>query len=184
MKSIRVTLAAWVLVLLVAGSANAAGQQVVFLVRHAERAASPAPAPPAGNMSMIAAADDPPLSPAGQERATRLAAILRSSDIKQIFTTELLRTRQSAGPAAQGMHVEITQVPAKNLDALVAQIRQATGNTLVVGHSNTVPDILKRLGVKDDVTIADTEYDNLFIVVLPEVGGPEVGGPTLIRLRY
>jgi broad specificity phosphatase PhoE len=98
MKSIRVTLAAWVLVLLVAGSANAAGQQVVFMVRHAERAASPAPAPPAGHMSMTAAADDPPLSPAGQERAARLAAMLRSSDIRHIFTTEFLRTRQTAAP--------------------------------------------------------------------------------------
>jgi hypothetical protein len=50
---------------------------------------------------------------------------------------------------------------------------------LVVGHSNTVPDLLKRLGVKTAVSIGDAEYDNLFVVVRAATGEP-----TLIRLRY
>jgi hypothetical protein len=50
---------------------------------------------------------------------------------------------------------------------------------LVVGHSNTLPEVLKKLGVKDDIKIEDSEYDNLFIVVRPESGEP-----TLIRLRF
>ena len=54
-----------------------------------------------------------------------------------------------------------------------------TGNVLIVGHSNTVPDLLKRLGVKDAITIAESEFDNLFVVVRPASGEP-----TLIRLRY
>ena len=46
---------------------------------------------------------------------------------------------------------------------------------LVVGHSNTLPAILKALaGV--DVAIADNEYDNLFVVV------PATG--TMTRIRY
>jgi hypothetical protein len=53
------------------------------------------------------------------------------------------------------------------------------GNVLIVGHANTVPDLLKGLGIKDDITIADAEFDNLFVVVRPEAGEP-----TLIRLRY
>ena len=67
----------------------------------------------------------------------------------------------------------------KDPGPLVARVRQVKGNVLIVGHSNTLPDLLKKLGVKDVVNIADDEYDNLFIVVRPATGGP-----TLIRLRY
>ena len=59
------------------------------------------------------------------------------------------------------------------------QMTKAAGNVLVIGHSNTVPDLLKRLGVKQAITIADSEYDNLFVVVRHGTGEP-----TLIRLRY
>jgi hypothetical protein len=56
---------------------------------------------------------------------------------------------------------------------------KSTGNVLVIGHSNTIPELLKRLGVKETIAIADSEYDNLFIVVRGATGEP-----TLIRLRY
>ena len=35
---------------------------------------------------------------------------------------------------------------------------------LVVGHSNSVPDVITGLGVKTPVTIGDDEFDNLFLV--------------------
>ncbi len=58
-------------------------------------------------------------------------------------------------------------------------MRRVKGDELIVGHSNTVPDLLQRLGIRDAITIADAECDNLFIVVRPAAGEP-----TLIRLRY
>jgi broad specificity phosphatase PhoE len=178
MKSTRVFLAACVLALM-AGAANADAQQTVFLVRHAERAASPTPPATMTGGSMTAPADDPPLSAAGNERSARLATMLRSADIKHIFTTQFLRSRQTAAPAADAMHLQITVIPSKDQDGVIARIRQAQGNVLVVGHSNTLPEVLKKLGVKDDIKIEDSEYDNLFIVVRPESGEP-----ALIRLRF
>jgi broad specificity phosphatase PhoE len=154
-------------------TASAAAQQTIFVVRHAERA----DATPAGAAAMTAPANDPPLSTAGHERAARLAAILRSADIKHIFTTEFQRTRQTAAPAAAALKLEATAV--KDVTGLLPRLAEAKGNILVVGHSNTVPDILKRLGIKDAITIADTEHDNLFIVFRPLTGDP-----SLIRLRY
>lgn len=154
-----------------AAPALAAEPQLVFLVRHAERAASDA--------SMTASSNDPPLSAAGHERAARLAVMLRSANIRNIFSTELLRTRQTAAPTAQAGRLETMAIGARDVAGLLAQVRQAKGNVLVVGHSNTVPDVLKALGLKETVTIPDAEYDNLFIVVRPEGGEP-----TLIRLRY
>jgi broad specificity phosphatase PhoE len=174
MTSVR-TLAAAACALTLLVAAPAAAEQTIFVVRHAERADTPAP----GSAAMTAPATDPPLSAAGNERAARLAAMLRSADIRHVFTTEYLRTRQTALPIAQAQRLEVVAVSSKDPEAVIAQARQATGNVLIVGHSNTIPDLLKRLGVKDTVTIGDAEYDNLFVVVRPESGEP-----TLVRLRY
>lgn len=49
----------------------------------------------------------------------------------------------------------------------------------MVGHGDTVPVILRALGVEEKIEIADGEYDNLFVVV-PKAGGP----PLFFRLRF
>jgi len=46
---------------------------------------------------------------------------------------------------------------------------------LVVGHSNTIPAVVKALG-GPEVTIGENEYDNLFILV------PGTG--TLSRIKF
>jgi broad specificity phosphatase PhoE len=172
----RVTriLAAGLIASCLAGSRAAAADQVIFVVRHAERADGAAAPPPAGMM-----ANDPPLSAAGQDRAKRLAALLASAEITHIFTTEYRRTRETAAPLAEKSGVEAIPSPSRDANALLEQLNKVTGNVLVVGHSNTVPDLLKRLGMTTTVSIGDAEYDNLFIVVRPATGAP-----TLIRLRY
>ena len=68
-------------------------------------------------------------------------------------------------------------MPGGDTAALVAQIRGAAGNVLVVGHSNSVPTLIKALGVADPLTIAEEEFDNLFVV---SRGSP----PALLRLHY
>ena len=184
MRSVRVLAVVWVVLMIC--TASAAAQQTIFVVRHAERADADLAGPgrrsaerEGGAAAMATPSTDPPLSAAGHERAARLAGMLRSAGIKQIFTTEFLRTRQTAGPTAQALTLEVAPVSSRDLDALITRVSPAQANVLVVGHSNTVPEILKRLGIKDPITIADTEYDNLFIVVRPAAGDP-----TLIRLRY
>jgi broad specificity phosphatase PhoE len=156
------------------GAASAA-DQVIFLVRHAERATTPA-GQPAGRGMM---GDDPPLTEAGQQRAVRLAALLASADVKHIFSTEFQRTRQTAAPLAERMNIKTVMGAARDPEPFIQQIRSVSGNVLVVGHSNTIPELIKRLGVKQSITIADSEYDNLFVVVRHGAGEP-----TLIRLRY
>jgi hypothetical protein len=47
----------------------------------------------------------------------------------------------------------------------------------VVGHSNTVGPILEALGVSEKITLGDSDYDNLFVVVPGEK-------PTLVRLHF
>jgi len=141
----------------------AAARSTIFLVRHAEKAAS------GGN--------DPDLSDAGRARAESLATTLKDSGISAIFVTDLKRTQQTAAPLAKMLHVEPAIVPAKDSAALLTKLRALTGNALVVGHGNTIPDLLKSLGVATPISIEENDYDNLFVLVLDVK-------PRLIRLHY
>jgi hypothetical protein len=60
---------------------------------------------------------------------------------------------------------------------LIEKLKGATGNALVVGHSNTVGEVIAGLGVIEPVKLQDTDYDNLFVVVTGEK-------PTLVRLHF
>lgn len=156
-----------------------AQDEVVFVVRHAERADGGSPA----SGQAMTAAPDPALSAVGEARATALAKLVRAAGIKYVYATEFRRTQQTAQPAAAAAGAKITVVPAKDTSGLIARLQSdATlnpGAALVVGHSNTVPDILQALGVTDPVAVADDEYDNLFVVVRGE-SGPA----TLVVLKY
>jgi broad specificity phosphatase PhoE len=167
MKPIRIVLTA---ALLLAVAASAAAQSAVFIVRHAERADTVQ-----GGNAMMAA--DPELSAAGRARAESLAAMLKDAGITAVFTTQYKRTKQTAEPLARALGITITEVTAKDLNGLPEMLRAVSGNVLVVGHSNTVPATLKGLGIADPPSIAEAEFDNLFIVTLGEK-------PTMVRLRY
>ena len=148
----------------------AVAQHAVFIVRHAERADAGASASP-----MMAT--DPDLSDIGKARAESLAAALRDAGIKAIFTTEYKRTQQTAAPLAKALGIEVTTVPARDMPGLIEKIKAATGNVLVVGHSNTVGDVVARLGAAETVKLGDNDYDNLFVVVRSAT-------PVLVRLHY
>jgi hypothetical protein len=87
----------------------------------------------------------------------------------------------AAGEARAALKLTPATLPVSDTDALVARVRAAplTSRILIVGHSNTVPEILKRLGVATPITIADTEYDNLFIAI-PQ----ESSAALLLQLKY
>jgi broad specificity phosphatase PhoE len=146
--------------------ARASAQKLVFLVRHAERA-------DAGTTPQT----DPPLSATGQARAQKLATLLADAGVTSIVTTEFVRTQQTAGPLATKLGVTPETVAADNPAGVVATLKISHGNeiVLVVGHADTLPAILKAYG-KADVTIGDSEFDDLFIIV------PATG--TVSRLRY
>ena len=158
------------LILLNALAAPARAQRAIFVVRHAERA-------DAG----MNAARDPLLSATGRARAERLADLLLKAGVTAVYATEYQRTIRTVQPLARRLGLEVQQAPAKDIQALVARIRRSKPSDVVVvaGHSNTVPGILKALGDPDPVTIADDEYDNLFVVV---PGSGEA--PVVLRLKY
>lgn len=148
----------------------AAAQQAIFVVRHAERADTASGAAP-----MMAT--DPDLSDAGRARAESLAAALKDAKITAIFVTPYKRTQQTAEPLAKALGIQPTAIDPKDAAGLIEKVKATAGNVLVVGHSNTVPDVLTRLGIADAPKLADTDYDNLFLVLRGDKS-------SLVRLHY
>lgn len=140
-------------------------QPTVFIVRHAEKETA------------SAGDTDPKLSEAGRERSERLARVLRDAGIRAVYASEFRRTQETAAPMAKALGLDVTIIPATDVPPLIARLREFDGSVLVVGHSNTVPQIMRALGVDETVNLAETDFDNLFLV-LP--GAP----PRLLRLHY
>ncbi len=139
----------------------------IILIRHAER--NPGMAP------------DVLLTPAGEERAKQLAAILKDANIHAIYTTEVRRTQQTAEPTAKQYHLQPVVIPAKDIDTLVARLQALPDDdtVLVVGHANTVPLLVERLGGSTVPALTDAEYDRMIIVVTKGKAKP-----TVLTLRY
>jgi broad specificity phosphatase PhoE len=159
------------LVLLLLLPATAAAQQMVIVVRHAERADGGASA-----ATMTTPATDPLLSAAGEARAAKLAALLADAGVKAILASEYRRTQDTGKPLAAKLGLTVQAVPARDAAALVAKIKgeHAKDVVLVIGHSNTVPAVIKALG-GPAVMMREDEYDALYIL------SPATGALTLIR---
>ena len=146
------------------------GTTIVVLVRHAEKAAEPAA--------------DPPLTAAGVVRAEALVEAVRGMRVAAVLSTDFARTRSTAAPLAArlGLTTQIVDARARDHARLVAGdiLAKHRGRTVVVvGHSNTVPDIVAALGAARPPAICDGEYDNLYVVRVPVAGAA-----TVERRRY
>lgn len=134
-----------------------AESRLIILVRHAEKADAPA--------------DDPQLSSQGESRALTLITALSRTPLSQVIATQYRRTQQTLVPIAEARHLPITIVPAKSpieehIQQIVEQVHAVKGNTLVAGHSNTVPLIIKALGGPEIPTINEDDYSQLFLLSL------------------
>jgi probable phosphoglycerate mutase len=128
---------------------------VVFLVRHAEK---------------VDAGKDPGLSRDGTQRAAALAKALRDADIKSVHSTDFIRTTKTASPVANTCGVKVDLYDVGDLPALVEQLKSNGGRHLVVGHSNTTPQLVELLGGKPGTKIQENEYDRLYVVTLGKDG--------------
>ena len=154
----------------------AAAQTAVFVVRHAEKISD----------------TDQRLTEAGRERASRLATMLGAAGIRAIYATDTERAKDTAAPLAKTLGLTVATYDVgggegkpPDAAAFVQSLRREHPQdaVLVVGHSNTVPAILKALGCREEISIAGQQYDDLFVVV-PGGSGSSTTAPTLVRLRY
>ena len=152
---------------------NSATTTTVVLIRHAEK--------------QVGAISDAPLAPAGEVRAARLAQMFGDASefgrVQKIYVTDTRRTQQTAAGVAQRLTLKPDVVTAKSSSRDLASrvLKENRGGlALVVGHSNTVPEIVAALANRDDVPpIADDEFDTLYVVTVPTIGRASV-----LRLKY
>ena len=162
-----------VALLLVAIAAKLVAQpSAIILVRHAEKAATPA--------------SDPGLTPVGLQRAADLAAALGDAHVNAIVTTQLERAKATAKPLADAAKIVPTIVPtssdlAAHVNAVVAAVAAGKPGdvVLVVGHSNTIPAIIAALGGPRMPDLCDAQYSGLFVLYL-RPNGP----PSFVRGRF
>jgi broad specificity phosphatase PhoE len=129
----------------------------IYIVRHAEK---------------VTPGADPVLTDAGYKRAGDLMRKLRNQGIRKIYVTETRRSQLTADSLRIRLHIDTVHYIADNYDKLILSIRQhhdAGRNILIVAHSNTIPKIIRRLGVLNfpQTDIPDWQFDNLYVVTFP-----------------
>jgi phosphohistidine phosphatase SixA len=131
------------------GPGATGGVTTVYIVRHAEKGEG----------------EDPNLSEEGQLRALSLPQEIELPGLRAVYATETRRTRQTASAVASLAGVEVTRMPPTDYEGLKKRVnRYAGGAILVVGHSNTVPDMIAALGVAERVELTEGDYGDLFIL--------------------
>ncbi|MEO6613386.1 MAG: histidine phosphatase family protein [Chitinophagaceae bacterium] len=138
------------------------GSQRYYVVRHAEKAI-------VTKDSAGFTTANPPLSEPGQVRAIVLREELKNADVGYIFSTNYNRTMSTAKPLADLKSINIQSYnPSKDsLDAFIARLKAIKKKSvLVVGHSNTVDDIVNKLTGETAIPgdLKDSDYDNMYII--------------------
>ena len=152
---------------------NSATTTTIVLVRHAEK--------------QLGAISDAPLSPQGEVRASRLAQMFGDSEpfgrIDRIYVTNTRRTQQTSAGLAQRLALNAVVIDAKIDSSELARrvLRENRGGrALIVGHSNTVPEIVAAMSGAENVPpIGEEEFDTVYVVTVPTIGKVSV-----LRLKY
>ncbi len=129
-------------------------ETTIYLVRHAEKATTNS--------------KDPGLTAIGKFRANNIAKQLSDIGITEIYSTPYKRTIQTAQPLADFLTIKIKNYNAKKLVEFAQQVKTKQGNILIVGHSNTTPELTSLLSGKDITPIAENEYDNVYQVIITQ----------------
>jgi broad specificity phosphatase PhoE len=147
-----------------AAPAGRGSPTTVLIVRHADRDG-----------------DKDALTSAGVARAQELGHVAAKAGVSAIFCTKTARTRKTAEPLATALKLAPVELEPKDTAGLVKQILadQKGKTVLVVGHSNTVPAIIAGLGGQQLPDLAETDFDDLYVVTIGSGSPAEVSVASL-----
>ena len=106
--------------------------------------------------------DNPSLTVTGKARAEALAAFFSDKPLNSVYSTDYNRTRETAAPVAALKSVDIQSYDPHNLAGFAIKLK-TQDHVLVVGHSNTTPELLGLMGGAN-ITIEESEYGLVYIV--------------------
>lgn len=128
--------------------------RVIYLVRHAEKAKD--------------GTKNPHLTEVGKKRASYIAALLQNEEIRYIFSTNYYRTQETAKPLATKLIREVQIYNPSALKDFAKKLTALKGNILVVGHSNTTPQLVTFLGGDSHGQIDESDYSRLYKLVFAD----------------
>ena len=126
----------------------------LYLVRHAEKDLS---------------ADDPKdpaLTDCGEQRAESLASFLSSVELDAVYTTDYLRTRNTAQPVARDKQIEMKIYDPKSMEDFARLLIERKENALIVGHSNSTPNLAGLLLDQELEPIDESIHDRIYQVII------------------
>jgi len=152
---------------LILGAGCASTAPSILVVRHADREPG----------------RDPDLNAAGRARAEALVEPARRAGVVAVYHTQYKRTKQTAEPVALALNIPMVQVDVASngeieyADAILRSIAAHYPGkpVLVVSHSNTIPFLLRKLGVAAPREIPDAEYGTIFVVTNGKVSEERFG---------
>jgi broad specificity phosphatase PhoE len=126
----------------------------LYLIRHAEKELS------ADNPK------DPPLTECGEQRAESLAAFLASVDLDAVYSSDYLRTKNTAGPVTKSKGIELQIYDPGKLDDLVQVLMEQKQDALVIGHSNSTPALAGLILGQEFESIDESLHDRIYQIVI------------------
>jgi phosphohistidine phosphatase SixA len=149
-----------------------ANSTTVIVIRHAEK--------------QTVSAADPALSAAGEARAALLARMFGDTKgagrLDAIYVSATLRSRSTAAPLAERLGIAPVVAAADDPQALARRVlRENSGRrVMVIGHINTVPEIVSALAGRGDIpSIDEQDFATMYVVSVPRIGRAN-----LVRLSY
>jgi 2,3-bisphosphoglycerate-dependent phosphoglycerate mutase len=131
---------------------------IFFIVRHAEKDTT--------------GGTNADLNAIGRGRAQAEVKIFEKVKIDGIFSTDRPRTRNTAAPIAASKKITVEIYDAKKQKELLEKLAvQAGKHFFIVGHSNTVPQIVNILrGSDEEKEFSESDYSRLYIVSVKKIG--------------
>jgi phosphohistidine phosphatase SixA len=149
-----------------------ANSTTVIVIRHAEK-------------ETVSAAD-PALSAAGEARAALLARMFGEPKgvgrLDAIYVSATLRSRSTAAPLAQRLGIVPIVAGADDPKGLARRVLRENGGkrVMVIGHINTVSEIVAALSGRSDIpSIDEQDFATMYVVTVPRIGRAN-----LVRLSY
>ncbi|MEE8371934.1 MAG: histidine phosphatase family protein [Sphingomonadales bacterium] len=141
--------------LVVASGEAAWAAEKIYLVRHAEKVAD--------------GTTDPELTRVGKGRACFLARFFKAKGLTEVRSSEYRRTMGTANPVARALGIPLSIYDPSELPVLAMDLKHRDGVPLIVGHSNTTPQLARLLGARDVEDMEGNEYDR--VIEIDYTGG-------------
>ena len=150
----RLCLLAIIVLNLLVSSSDLSAEEArnIYLVRHAEK--------------QLDGTRDPSLTEEGSLRATNISKQLQNENISSIYSTNYKRTKQTALPLSKRLKIDLTLYNPNQLKDFAKQVLLGKDNILIVGHSDTTPQLVELLGGDSHGSMAETVYDRIYLIVI------------------